>query len=100
MPSTRDYPALANLLGGYFHQDFDVVAEDDEGLIHEYLKHATPEQNTALIDDIERFLANHRTPFAAFEAYFSPEAMFYEASDEGVTEWLEAVREMLNEASL
>lgn len=101
MPSARDYPELEQLLGGYFQQDFDIVAEDDEGLIHQYLKDATPEQKSALIEDIERFLANHPTgAYAAFEDYFSPQAMFYEPSDSGVLEWLEAVLDLLNEATL
>lgn len=53
------FPHLEDLIKTYFHQDYDLIAEDLEGLMHHYVS-TTPQANRdAVRADIERYLSAH-----------------------------------------
>lgn len=54
--STRDYPDLAALLSGWFHQDFDIEGDTVEAVIGAFNKSSTQKARQLIISDISRFL--------------------------------------------
>jgi hypothetical protein len=57
MPKTaRDYPELAALLSGWFHQDFDIEGDTVGAIIRAFNASSTQEAQQALSEDIHRFL--------------------------------------------
>ena len=54
--STRNYPELAALLSGWFHQDFDIEGDTLEAIISAFNASCTQKNRQSLITDISRFL--------------------------------------------
>lgn len=54
--STKDYPELADLLSGWFHQDFDVEGDTIEDIIRSFNKSCSRQDRQLLMADISRFL--------------------------------------------
>lgn len=54
--STTNYPDLANLMSGWFHQDFDIEGETVEAIIGAFNASSTQEERRSLMSDISRFL--------------------------------------------
>ena len=52
----RDVPALANLMGAYFHQDWDIYG-DEWDVIDVYVRNDPQTAAGALVSDIEATLA-------------------------------------------
>lgn len=71
-PYSDQYPYLDHLLGGYFHQDFDLVGDVPE-VLAEFVAVQRPEVVWAVLADIRRFL-NYRSNDldAAFHRIFRP----------------------------
>jgi hypothetical protein len=63
----QPYPHLAELLGGWFHQDFDIEGETVEEIICAFNKSSSAQQRQAVIADIIEFL---RTDDAQIDADF------------------------------
>lgn len=53
----EDYPALSDLLDGYFHQDWALLAPDMRGVVDLYLAETAPGDAEVLRKDIAVFLA-------------------------------------------
>ena len=71
-----DFYYLDQFMGGYFHQDFDLVADSIEGLVGAFVRDCTPQPE--LIDvtaaDIERFLAQNNNDLdGEFARIFQPD---------------------------
>ncbi len=52
----RDYPEIEHLMGGWFHQDFDVVGSTLEAVIAEYRSAVPQHQRDELLAEIARYL--------------------------------------------
>jgi hypothetical protein len=59
MPSSANFPYLASLIGGYFHQDFDLNGNTLEEIIETSKKTSSAEETAGTIADIQRFLATY-----------------------------------------
>src|SRR5689334_6581411 len=53
------YPYLWHLIGGWFHQDFDIVGDTLEALIADYRSSATAHDIAGLRADIHRLIHFH-----------------------------------------
>ena len=53
------FPYLASLIGGYFHQDFDVNGSTLEEIIGKSKADSSTEETAGTIADIERFVAEY-----------------------------------------
>jgi hypothetical protein len=67
------YPELETLVGGWFHQDFDLDGETLEEIIGAYRNVTPDEQRRALREEIAHFLAEANDVDLEFEQRFSPE---------------------------
>ena len=81
--SSKDYPALANLVGSYFHQDYDIVSEDHDEVVRVFAKDNNPWFVKSVISNISVFLERHQEddPELArvFETLFRPDEPFHQA---------------------
>ncbi len=60
MPKTStDYPDLADLISGWFHQDFDIEGDTIEEIVAAFCKCHTQVARNAVIADINKFLDEH-----------------------------------------
>lgn len=57
--SSKNYPALADLISGWFHQDFDIEGDTIEEIIAAFYASSTLEVRLAVIAEIEHFLREH-----------------------------------------
>ena len=55
------FPALAQFLSGYLHEDFVLDHKTPEGARDAFLKDANARERSALADEFERFLATVQT---------------------------------------
>jgi len=93
--SSESFSAFAQLLGGWFHQDFDLEGDTLEDIIAHY-KDATDEAEVrAAKRDIARFLEQSGADLdRSFVEVFSPDV---DPAGWGLTtkEWLEQIRDLL-----
>ena len=54
-----DFPRLDHLIKAYFHQDYDLIADDIEGLMSDFITTSRPAERDAVRSDIERYLLAH-----------------------------------------
>ena len=67
------YPALANLIGAWFHQDYDIEGETIPEIIGGFRAVTTPAERAMVRADIARFVASHPDDLEqAFERTFRP----------------------------
>jgi hypothetical protein len=70
----HQYPELDNLIGAWFHQDFDLDGDDTiEKIIASYRAVAPAEKQAMLRADIARFLSDARDVDAEFQERFNPQ---------------------------
>lgn len=68
------YPRLADLIGGWFHQDYDIEGETVAEVIGAFRAVTPADQQVALRADISAFLAEHsETMEEDFETIFQPD---------------------------
>ncbi|MDQ6684857.1 MAG: contact-dependent growth inhibition system immunity protein [Pseudomonadota bacterium] len=88
------HPALRTFLGGWFHQDFDLVGETLAAIVAAYTQSATLAERRALQGEIRQFLQQAKGRVdAEFERQFEPEvdpaALAVDAEDFLLTiDWL------------
>lgn len=91
----QHYPYLAELLGGYFHQDALDDAERDEDIIRDFIRTSHPYQRLGVRADVQRFLQHHRGELVkTMEKAFAPGVVFWDSEDE-LDAWLTRLDEML-----
>jgi hypothetical protein len=76
---SRDYPEMYNLIGGWFHQDFDIVGHTIEDVIAAYRKDVAPEYREQARNEILQFLEERnddqvKEDFQRFNPGVDPEA--------------------------
>jgi CdiI immunity protein len=93
------FPELAQFFGCYFHQDWDIEAADDEGLVRLYLSQEPESSITAARRELDEFLAEDlsedelaTTLLHSFGCYYSPTFFGFTTR-----RWLERIRDLLAE---
>lgn len=72
--TANPYPRLADLLGGWFHQDYDIEGETVAEVIGAFRAVTPADQQAALRTDISAFLTEHsETMEEDFETIFQPD---------------------------
>jgi hypothetical protein len=95
-PYLESYPYLDSLVGGWFHQDFDLDGNTLEEIVASYKKSAPPEDWMGVRADIQRFLRQHETPrlsedfMRLFQPGTDPESWGMSAA-----QWLTRIAELL-----
>ena len=95
--AAADYPALAQLFGGYFHQDWrEDHASPDEAL-QAFSREASSETVTAAANDIDRLLSAGFDDVALAQLVADGLDCNYVAEADGITApaWLASVRDSL-----
>ncbi|PIE83378.1 MAG: hypothetical protein CSA09_00410 [Candidatus Contendobacter odensis] len=91
----NQYPRLADFMGGWFHQDFDIEGETVAEVVAVFLNVTPLVEQEALRADIERFLAEHMHQLDDdFEAIFQPDVLPYALSG-STRAFLEEIRALL-----
>ena len=89
------YPALWAFLGGYFHQDCDLVYDTEDEAVEDYIRTHWRDDVEQAIEEIDRFLREHPTGLlAVFNAEFEPDIII-SANDDEAQAWLIWVRDQL-----
>ena len=92
------YPKLAHLMGGYFHQDYDLTSDDPREILRGYATLHSPGEVERLIGEITDFLATGEAGLLArFEAAFRPDYIIGD-NDAEAARWLGMARDTLAEA--
>ena len=93
-----EFPALFQFFGGWFNQDWDLDAADDNGVIRRFVEEEAPEQVAAVRQQLNRFLDLHLDESATEEALARDFGCDYNSAPNGlsVTEWLHKVAVRLN----
>jgi hypothetical protein len=77
------YPYLAQLLGGYFHQDCYDDGDDDEAILADYVATNHDYDVAGVLADIARFVHRHRDDAAdASREIFRPSFSLGESNEE------------------
>jgi hypothetical protein len=70
----RTYPRLANLMGAWFHQDYDIEGETVEEIVSAYRAVTPADHLQQLRAEIDGFVAEHpHDLMESFEATFRPD---------------------------
>ena len=69
----QHYAQLENLMGGWFHQDFDVNGNTLEEIMSAYLAVTPIDQRRQLAGDIERFIGESGDIDVRFQETFHPD---------------------------
>jgi|GEM_PF-6852856 len=69
------YPQLENLVGGWFHQDFDLNGDTLEQIIGAYGAVTAADQRRQLVSDIDRFLSGSGDIDDRFQSTFHPDVL-------------------------
>lgn len=56
---TQDFEYLDSLIGGWFHQDFDIDGSNPEEIMASYKAKTKPQEQEGLAHDIREYLAQH-----------------------------------------
>ncbi|GGH07014.1 contact-dependent growth inhibition system immunity protein [Silvibacterium dinghuense] len=93
------YPHLDALLGGYFHQDFDLFGDTLAEILATYREDTSAEERAATRADIERFLGTYgpeaQAVNEALERIFKPGVIIEGWDGLNATQWLEEVARLL-----
>jgi hypothetical protein len=68
-----DYTEIETLMGGWFHQDFDINGDSLEEIVAAYRAVTPPDQQRALVAEIGRYLAAESDVERDFERRFRPD---------------------------
>jgi len=68
-----DYPQLETLIGGWFHQDFDINGDTLEQIVAAYRSVTPLDQQLALATEIGRFLDQTDDVEGEFQRRFKPD---------------------------
>jgi len=88
------FPELREFFGGYFHQDWDIDARDDDGVIRLYLREASPEDVAAVRRQLHGLLELGLSEAELADRLYSDLGSYYLPTD-GIADWLRSVRERL-----
>ena len=93
------FPELAVLMGGYFHQDFDINGDTLEKVVSAFVADSDAPLRRLVISDIDAFLATGEVGMEErFQAYFRPDIIPTEFRPT-TREFLLAIRVELGAAS-
>ena len=82
------YPELSAMLGGYFHQDWDLEQDSLSGVVANFVSTTDPAVVRATAAEADDFLKDHPSDLlAAFERAFRPEITIGQNDDEA-RDWL------------
>lgn len=91
------FPYLANLLGGYFHQDAYDDGDTDEDIMREFRKTSWDYQRLGVRADIQRLLHQHGDHLVeAIQQAFQPAVIIGDTDDEARA-WLTKIDRLLDE---
>jgi hypothetical protein len=68
-----DYPEMETLIGGWFHQDFDINGESLDEIVAAYRAVTPKDQQRALVAELRRYLAEESDVERDFEQRFRPD---------------------------
>jgi hypothetical protein len=99
--SKTQYPHLAALLDGYFHQDFDVNGSTLEEIIDKSRADSSPAEIDGTIQDIHRFIQAFGDTdahlAAAFERIFQPGVIVEGWEGMSTRQWLQRIANLYAE---
>ena len=97
------YPGLANLLGGWFDQDYDLTGDTLEEIIPDYVQAKTPEHLKTTRDEIDQFISDYgQTDDSladAMEMVFRPDVIIEGWDGMTTRQWLERVKELIQQSA-
>ncbi len=68
------FPYLANFLGGWFHQDFDLEGDTVGEVVQAFARVSDPQEWHDLLADIDRFVQSHGPDLdGTFQVMFNPD---------------------------
>lgn len=88
MSKTMPYPHLADLMGGYLHQDWDIEHDDLDSVLDGFAGVSDSTTVKAVAAEVRRFMADHPTDLlASFERTFRPDIIIG-SDDVEASKWL------------
>ena len=95
MTTSPEYPAIADLMGGMFHQDFDLVGNTVAEIMSAFCEVTPRDEQIDLKAEIARFLEEHGDDLEeAFEKTFRPDVI-PSAFSGSTRAFLEEIRDLL-----
>lgn len=86
--------SLAQLLGGYFHQDWSDEFDSDVTALQAIIDSETKDQIRAVIEEIERLLADARSEIELRDILINEVGCHFHPESQGISyeQWLKKVR--------
>jgi hypothetical protein len=98
MQPPNKFEHLDSLIGGWFHQDFDIEGNTPQEVMAAYKRHTPPGEQRSLLSDIRAYLAEHPADPELednFHATFHPE-LVRGAFGMSTREFLQTIEASLN----
>lgn len=85
---------LAQLLGGYFHQDWADEFDSDETALQAIIDSETTDQIRAGVEELERLLADTRSEIELRDFLINEVGCYFDPESQGISyeQWLKKVR--------
>ena len=84
--------ALDNLLGAYFHQDYDLIADTLDGLLDDFVAHTAPAEVEDVLRDVDRFRHNHSAALSQAFHHAFPNALLIGSTEQEAACWFDWLR--------
>ena len=99
--ASHDFPALARLFGGYFHQDWHEEYATTQAALSAFIRDASTSTTAAVVADIDRVLALHLDDAALHRVLIEGlDCNYVPGIDERpVDQWLRQLRDLLQQAA-
>jgi hypothetical protein len=95
--NTQDFPALMQLFGGYFHQDWVDEFSTPDDAIAAFKAGASPESVYSIREELNRMLLLVRHDLEDQQVLIRELGCYYDPTADGIpiADWLEEVREKM-----
>jgi len=100
MKKRDPWNTIKNFFAGYFNQDYDMDAPDEDGVIQNYLRDHTKTQEVRdLIEDIEEYMRDHPDDAELQRLLLDDLGCYYATTADGLTarQWMTHVVDLLRQ---
>ncbi len=95
--SSAFHDRLPQFFGGYFHEDWQVEAEDPDGIIDLYMSQADRDQRLGVAEGIDALITSDLSDEAISRMLFEELGCYYDPTPDGLSAraWLQQVSHRL-----
>lgn len=99
MKTREPWNTIHNFFGGYFNEDYDMDAPDEDAVIQSYLRDHNTKEIRNLIEDIGEYMGVHPDDAELQELLLRDLGCYYNTTSDGLTarQWMTHVVDLLRQ---